>query len=68
MLRGWDSDPRPRDYEPRELPLLYPAIYRMGKLCLPRGDRGNYTLNFKNFKALDLFVEPTNGYFFTTHN
>lgn len=24
-LPGGDSNPRPRDYEPRELPLLYPA-------------------------------------------
>lgn len=26
MLRGLDSNQRPRDYEPRELPLLYPAV------------------------------------------
>ena len=25
MLRGLDSNQRPRDYEPRELPLLHPA-------------------------------------------
>ncbi len=32
MLRGWESNPRPRGYEPRELPLLYPAI----KLAIKR--------------------------------
>lgn len=26
MLRGLDSNQRPQGYEPRELPLLYPAI------------------------------------------
>ena len=29
-LRGWDSNPRPPDYESGELPLLYPAIVGNG--------------------------------------